>query len=54
MHRMRRSTLVKSRSSLMALFTTVLLVSLGDASAGGKDDPLSSRPSKTREFGLSN
>jgi hypothetical protein len=37
MHRMRRSMLVKSRSSLMAFFTTVLLVSLGSASAGGKD-----------------
>ena len=40
MHRMRKSMLVKSRSSLMAFFTTVLLVSLGSASAGGKD-PLS-------------
>src|SRR5437016_12568368 len=40
MHRMRRGMLVKSRSSLMAFFTTVLLVSLGSASAGGKD-PLS-------------
>ena len=37
MHRMKRSMLVKSRSSLMAFFTTVLLVSLGSASAGGKD-----------------
>jgi hypothetical protein len=37
MRRMRRSMLVKSRSSLMAFFTTVLLVSLGSASAGGKD-----------------
>ena len=43
MHRMRRSMLVKSRSSLMAFFTTVLLVSLGSASAGGKD-PLSLSP----------
>ena len=43
MHRMRRSMLVKSRSSLMAFFTTVLLVSLGSASAGGKD-PLSPGP----------
>ncbi len=43
MHRMRRSMLVKSRSSLMAFFTTVLLVSLGSASAGGKD-PLSPSP----------
>jgi hypothetical protein len=34
---MRRSMLVKSRSSLMVFFTTVLLVSLGGASAGGKD-----------------
>src|SRR5207248_10459821 len=37
MRRMRRSMLVKSRSSLMAFFTTVLLVSLGSASAEGKD-----------------
>ena len=37
MHRMKRSMLVKSRSSLMAFFTTVLLVSLGGASAGGKE-----------------
>ena len=37
MHRMRRSMLVKSGSRLMAFFTTVLLVSLGSASAGGKD-----------------
>ena len=44
MYRVRRSTLVKSRSSLMALFTTVLLVSLGGASARGKDDPLSPGP----------
>ena len=36
MRRMRRSMLVKSRSSLMAFFTTVLLVSLGSASAGGE------------------
>ena len=43
MHRMKRSMLVKSRSSLMAFFTTVLLVSLGSASAGGKD-PLSPSP----------
>ena len=43
MHRMRGSMLVKSRSSLMAFFTTVLLVSLGSASAGGKD-PLSRGP----------
>ena len=43
MRRMRRSMLVKSRSSLMAFFTTVLLVSLGSASAGGKD-PLSPSP----------
>ena len=37
MRRGRRSMLVKSRSSLMAFFTTVLLMSLGCASAGGKD-----------------
>ena len=43
MQRMRKSMLVKSRSSLMAFFTTVLLVSLGSASAGGKD-PLSPTP----------
>ena len=50
MRRMRRSMLVKSRSSLMAFFTTMLLVSLGSVSAGGKDT-LSPRPSKTGEFG---
>jgi hypothetical protein len=43
MRRMRRNMLVKSRSSLMAFFTTVLLVSLGSASAGAKD-PLSPSP----------
>jgi len=43
MHGMRRSTSVKSRWSLMAFFTAVLLVSLGSASAGGKD-PLSPGP----------
>jgi hypothetical protein len=43
MHRMRRSMLVKSRWALMAFFTAVLLVSLGSASAGGKD-PLSPGP----------
>lgn len=43
MHRMRRSMLVKPRSRLMAFFTTVLLVSLNSASAGGKD-PLSPSP----------
>jgi hypothetical protein len=43
MHRMRRSILVKFRSSLMAFFTTVLLVSLDSASAGG-NDPLSPSP----------
>jgi hypothetical protein len=43
MHRMRRSMLVKSRWSLMAFFTAVLLVSLNSASAGGKD-PLSPGP----------
>ena len=53
MHRMRRSMLVKSRSSLMAVFTTVLLVSLGSASAGGRDT-LSPRPGKIGEVGLSN
>src|SRR2546423_1145862 len=37
MRRMRRSMLVKSRSSLMAFFTTVLLASLGSASARRKD-----------------
>src|ERR1700758_3202937 len=36
--------LAKFRSSLMAFFTTVFLVSLGSASAGGKDDPLSPGP----------
>jgi hypothetical protein len=40
MHKIKRGMLVKSRSSLMTLFTTVLLVSLGKASTGGKD-PLS-------------
>jgi len=49
MHRMRRSMLVKSRSSLMEFFTTVFLVSLGSASAGGKD-PLS--PSQVRPGNL--
>jgi hypothetical protein len=43
MHGMRRSTSVKSRWSLMAFFTAVLLVSLGSTSAGGKD-PLSPGP----------
>src|SRR5207237_3465255 len=43
MRRMRRSMLVKSRSSLMAFFTTVLLVSLGSASTRGKD-PLFPNP----------
>jgi hypothetical protein len=37
MHRMRRSMLVKSTWSLMTFLTTVLLVSLGSASAGSKD-----------------
>jgi hypothetical protein len=37
MQRMRKSMLVKSRSSRMAFFTTVLLMALGCASAGGKD-----------------
>ena len=37
MQRMRKSMLVKSRSSLMAFFTTVLLMALGCVSAGGKD-----------------
>jgi hypothetical protein len=49
MHRMKRSMLVKSRSRLMAFFTTVLLVSLNSASAGGKD-PLS--PSLVRPGNL--
>src|SRR6266404_3067346 len=43
MQRMRKSMLVKSRWSLMVFFTAVLLVSLGGASAGGKD-PLSPGP----------
>ena len=37
MQRMRKSMLVESRSSLIVFFTTVLLLSLGSASAGGKD-----------------
>jgi hypothetical protein len=37
MQRMRKSMLVEFRSSLMVFFTTVLLISLGCASAGGKD-----------------
>jgi hypothetical protein len=37
MQRMRKSMLVESRSSLMVFFTTVLLMSLGCALAGGKD-----------------
>ena len=37
MHRMRRSRLVKSTWSLMMFLTTVLLMSLGSASAGSKD-----------------
>jgi hypothetical protein len=41
--------LAKFRSSLMAFFTTVLLVSLGSASAGG-NDPLS--PSAVRSGNL--
>ena len=36
MHRMRRSLLVKSTWSLMTCLATVLLVSLGSASAGSK------------------
>jgi len=43
MQRMRKSMLVESRSSLIVFFTTVLLLSLGSASAGGKD-PLSPSP----------
>ena len=43
MQRMRKSMLVEFRSSLMVFFTTVLLVSLGCASAGSKD-PLSPGP----------
>jgi hypothetical protein len=49
MHRMRRSMLVKSRSNLMAFFTSVLLVSLGSASAGGKA-PLSPGPVRPGNF----
>jgi hypothetical protein len=37
MHRMRGSMLVKPTWSLMTFLTTVLLVSLGSASAGSKD-----------------
>ena len=37
MQRLRKSMLVKFRSSLIVCFTTVLLMSLGCASAGGKD-----------------
>ena len=37
MHRMRRNMLVKSTWSLMTCLATVLLVSLGSASAGSKD-----------------
>ena len=37
MQRMRKSMLAEFRSSLMVCFTTVLLMSLGCASAGGKD-----------------
>ena len=37
MHRMRRSMLVQSTWSLMTCLATVLLVSLGSASAGSKD-----------------
>src|SRR6478735_8570871 len=37
MHRMRRSMLAKSTWRLMTFLTTVLLVSLGSASAGNKD-----------------
>jgi len=37
MHRMRGSMLVKATWSLMTFVTTVLLVSLGSASAGSKD-----------------
>jgi hypothetical protein len=43
MQRMRKSMLVEFRSSLMVFSTTVLLMSLGCASAGGKD-PSSSGP----------
>ena len=49
MHRMRRSMLVKSRSSLMAFFTAVLPVSFGSASAGSKD-PLSPSPVRPGNF----
>ena len=37
MQRMRKSMLIEARSSPMVFFTTVLLLSLGSASAGGKD-----------------
>ena len=37
MHRVRRSMLVQSTWSLMTCLATVLLVSLGSASAGSKD-----------------
>ena len=37
MQRMRKTMLVEFRSSLMVFFATVLLMSLGCASAGGKD-----------------
>jgi hypothetical protein len=50
MRRMRRSMLVKSRSSLMAFFTTVLLVSLGSASAGGKAVPDQLSPGEFKPF----
>ena len=42
MHRMKRSMLVKFRSSRLALLLTVLLLSLGTASGGGKDPSIGS------------
>src|SRR6266850_3059665 len=49
MHRMRRSMLVKSTWSLMTCLATVLLVSLGSASAGSKD-PLLPGPVRPGNF----
>src|SRR5258708_33110572 len=49
MHRMRRSMLVKSTWSLMTFLTTVLLMSLGSASAGS-EDPLFPGPVRPRNL----
>ena len=49
MQRMRKSMLVEFRSSLMVFFATVLLVSLGCASAGDKDP---SSPGPVRPWNL--